>query len=84
VTVRESGSYRISFHVASATDTPKLHLECDDVDITDVLDVPNTAGYQNWTVIRKTVELTAGTHVFKLVIDGDSLNLDKMDFERGD
>jgi alpha-L-fucosidase len=81
VTVSKSASYRISFHVASAYDSGKLHLEYDGADKTGTVSIPNTAGFQNWAVVQKTVKLETGQHVLKVVVDGDLLNLDKMVFE---
>ncbi len=81
VMINKSAAYRVSFYVASAQDSPKLHLECDGSDITGIISVPNTAGFQNWQVVTKTVNLDAGEHLLKLVIDGDYVNLDKMVFE---
>jgi alpha-L-fucosidase len=81
VTVSKSAAYRISFYVASAYDSGKLHLECDGADKTGIISIPNTAGFQNWAVVQKTVKLEAGRHVLKVVVDGDLLNLDKMVFE---
>jgi alpha-L-fucosidase len=81
VTVSKSAAYRISFYVASAYNSGKLHLECDGADKTGIISIPNTAGFQNWTIVKKTIKLEAGQHVLKVVVDGDLLNLDKMVFE---
>jgi len=81
VIVSKSATYQISFYIASAFDSGKLHLECDGADITGIISIPNTTGFQNWEVIKKTVTLDAGQHLLKLVVDGDYLNLDKMVFE---
>ncbi len=81
VNVNKTASYRISFFVASAYDSGKLHLECDGVDITEIISIPNTAGFQNWEVITRTVKLHAGEHVLKIVVDGALFNLDKMIFK---
>jgi alpha-L-fucosidase len=81
VTVSKSATYQISFYYASSYDSGKLHLECDGVDKTEIISIPNTAGFQNWEVIKKTVKLDAGQHLLKIVIDGDYFNLDKMVFE---
>ena len=81
VTVSKTAAYRISFYVASAYDSGKLHLECDDSDITGIISVPNTAGFQNWEVIQKTAALDAGKHVLKVAVNGALLNLDKMVFK---
>lgn len=81
VTVNKSATYQISFYVASAYDSGKLHLECGGSDKTGIISIPDAAGFQNWEVIKKTVNLDAGEHLLKLVIDGDYVNLDKMVFK---
>ena len=81
VTVSKSAAYQISFYCSSAYDSGKLHLECDGTDKTGVIPIPNTQGFQNWEVARKTVRLDAGQHVLKLIAEGDYFNLDKMVFE---
>jgi alpha-L-fucosidase len=81
VTVSKTSMYQISFYVASSYDSGKLHLECDGTDKTGVISVPNTNGFQNWVVVKKTVNLDAGQHVLKLVVNGDFFNIDKMVFE---
>jgi alpha-L-fucosidase len=81
VTVAKTATYRISFSIASSYDSGKLHLECDGEDRAGIISIPNTGGFQNWAVIKKTMKLEAGLHVLKVVIDGDLLNLDKMVFE---
>ncbi len=80
VTVATTATYQVSFAVASSYDSGKLHLECDGVDKTGTIEVPNTSGFQNWEVVKKTVTLDAGRHVLRLVVDGDFFNLDKMVF----
>jgi alpha-L-fucosidase len=81
VTISKSATYQISFYYASAYDSGKLHLECDGADKTGIIQVPNTAGFQNWDVLKKTVKLDVGQYILKLVVDGDYFNLDKMVFE---
>lgn len=81
VKINKTAAYRVSFYVASAQDTPKLHLECDGSDITGTIPVPNTGGFQNWQVVTKTINLEAGERLLKFVIDGDQVNLDKIIFE---
>jgi hypothetical protein len=81
VTVSKPATYQVSFTIASSYDSGKFHLECDDIDKTGIISVPNTQGFQNWQVIKKNVALDAGQHVLKLVVDGDLWNIDKMVFE---
>jgi alpha-L-fucosidase len=81
VTVNKSATYQITFLIASASDKSKLHLECDGTDLTGVISIPNTGAYQQWDVVKKTVQLDAGEHLLKVIVDSDGLNLDKMVFE---
>jgi alpha-L-fucosidase len=81
VNVSKTAAYQISFYVASSYDSGKFHLESDNTDLTGMISVPNTTGFQNWTVIKKSVKLNAGRHVLKLMVDGDFFNIDKMIFE---
>ena len=81
VTVDKSTTYRISFYVASTYDSSKLHLERDGEDITGVISIPNTGGFQNWQIVTRTVDLDAGEHVLRLVIDDDHVNVDKIGFD---
>ncbi|MDA3833200.1 MAG: alpha-L-fucosidase [Spirochaetales bacterium] len=84
VTVSKSATYKVSLTIATANEGPSLHIECDNTDLTGKIALPNTVGSQNWKVVEKTVKLDAGEHVLTVVIDGDSVNLDKMVFEEVD
>jgi hypothetical protein len=81
VSVNKTATYDVSFYVASSYDSGKFHLESDGVDKTGVISVPNTNGFQNWTIVKKSVKLNAGQHVLKFVVDGDFFNIDKIVFE---
>jgi alpha-L-fucosidase len=80
VTVSRTATYQVSFNLASSYDSGKFHLECDGVDKTGIISVPNTSGFQNWEVVTKAVVLVAGRHLLKVVVDGDFFNIDKMVF----
>jgi alpha-L-fucosidase len=81
VNLVKTAEYQVSFYVASSYDSGKFHLESDGVDQTGIISVPNTAGFQNWTVLKKSIKLEAGRHLLKFVVDGDFFNIDKMIFE---
>lgn len=81
VTISQTANYEVSFYLAAAFEGGKFHLECNDKDVSGIIDVPGTGGFQNWTVVKKTVKLEAGTHILKFVADGDNFNIDKMVFE---
>jgi hypothetical protein len=78
--VARSGRYRITFHVATAQSGAAFHLESGGTDLTGTIEVPNTKGFQSWTTVERAVDLEAGHHVLRVVIDGDYVNLDKMVF----
>lgn len=82
--VKKSTTYQVEFYVAAPSDKTKIHLECDGIDKTERIAIPNTAGYQNWEVVKKPIKFDAGEHVLKLVIDNGGLNLDKMIFKEMD
>ena len=81
VNVKTAGTYQVSFHVAPGQGSGKMHLESNGTDLNGVMEIPNTKGFQNGTVIDREIRLDAGEHVLKVVIDGDFVNLDRMNFE---
>ena len=81
VDVNKTAKYKVSFLVASSYDSGKFHIESGGVDQTGVISVPNTNGFQNWTVIKSSIKLNAGQNVLKFVVDGNLFNIDKMVFE---
>jgi hypothetical protein len=84
VNVKKTGSYKVYVYVATVSEQGKLHLEFDGDDKTGPIAIPNTGGYQNWKPVSKTVLLTEGKHLLKLILDeaNSGLNLDKMKFEK--
>ncbi|MBN1302563.1 MAG: alpha-L-fucosidase [Melioribacteraceae bacterium] len=81
VNVSKDATYKISFHTATISDKAEMHIECDGENKTGIISVPNTAGFQNWTEIEKTIGLKAGKQILKIVFDGGPFNLDKIVFE---
>lgn len=81
VTVNKTANYQVTFYIASTSDNSKLHLECEGENKTEIITLPNTAGFQTWEVVKKEIKLEGGSHLLKLVIDGSGLNIDKMVFE---
>ncbi len=71
VNVAASDTYNIAFRVASAGKGGTFHLEQDPGNnVTGTVNLPNTNGWQTWNnVTVKNVQLTAGTHTFRLVMD---------------
>jgi len=70
VSISEAGSYDVNFPVASKRQGGTFHLELNDKDITGPIQVPDTGSWKKLQVITKEgVELPAGNHVLKMVMD---------------
>ena len=80
VNVASNGSYTMTARVASAVATGAFHIEVNDVDVTGTISVGNTGGWQTWVDKTAVVSLTAGTNVVKLVIEGNDMNINWIDF----
>jgi len=80
VYVASNGSYTVTNRVASAVTSGAFHIEVNDVDVTGTISVGNTGGWQTWIDKTAVVSLTAGTNVVKLVIEGNDMNINRIDF----
>lgn len=74
VNVAAAGTYKMDFRVATAS-SGTLHVMVGGANVTGTVSVSNTGGWQNWTTISKTVSLSAGTQVMRVVFDSGSMNL---------
>jgi hypothetical protein len=72
VHVQAAGSYRLELRVASSSTGGRLHVEFGGVDVTGLLTIPNTGGWQTWTTISVPVTLAAGSQHLRLVMDAAS------------
>ncbi|MCR6638791.1 MAG: family 43 glycosylhydrolase [Sporocytophaga sp.] len=82
VNVTETGIYDLNFRVAADGTGKTFHVEMDGVDITGVVSVPNTGGWQIWeTVAVPGIQLTNGQHVMRIVFDSDYMNLNWVEFK---
>ncbi|MES2733690.1 MAG: cellulase family glycosylhydrolase [Bacteroidota bacterium] len=79
VNVATSGNYTLASWVASPSGG-SFHIEMDGTNVSGAIAVPNTGNWQTWTIINKTVSLTAGQHVLRVFIDGGGFNLNKLSF----
>jgi N-acetylneuraminic acid mutarotase len=72
VNVAATGSYAIDARVASAVSGGSFHFEIDGANVTGSMALPNTGGWQSWsTVSSGSLNVTAGQHVLRLVIEGN-------------
>jgi hypothetical protein len=72
VKVTSAGTYSLDARVCSSGAGGTFHIEIDGVNVTGEMTVPNTGSWNSFTTITKAgVPLSAGTHVFRVVLDTD-------------
>lgn len=82
VNIPVSGTYRISYRVASANGGGSFTLnESGTTTIHGVVSVPKTGSWQTWTTVEHTVTLNAGVHHFLInaVVGGFNINWFKIE-----
>ncbi len=81
VNVADADAFSATARVASAAKGSAFHLELDDKVVSDTVVVDSIGGWGDYKEINfKTINLTSGEHVLKLVIDGSYVNIDWLDF----
>ena len=78
INVQTTGQYDLKVRLASKIDTEKLHFEIDGNNVTGTYLVPNTGGWEVYQLhtVKTNLQLTAGTHVLKVVSDEQWPGLD--------
>jgi hypothetical protein len=72
VSVAASGTYSIGLRGASAGGGGTVHVTIDGADVTGPIVIPDTGGWTAWqTVTKSGVNLTAGSHILRLVVDAN-------------
>jgi hypothetical protein len=70
VEVQEAGTYDLSLRVSTLEVGGKLHIEFGEGDRTVPVELPNTAGWGNWTTVTvKGVRLEAGRQPMRVAFD---------------
>jgi len=81
VDVAATGTYDVSFRIASATTGGTMHLSAGATNLTGTVTVPGTGGWQTWQTVTVTgVSLSSGTQPLRLVFDSGSFNVNSMEF----
>jgi len=76
-----TAGYTLSIRSASGSGGAKVHLETDRVAITPLINLPGTAGWQNWqTTNVQEVILPKGTHKVRWIFDRGGSNLNYFKF----
>jgi hypothetical protein len=81
VQVAQAGNYDITARVASATaGTKSLHIEVDGVAVTGPMSFTDASGWQSWLDVKvPEVNLPAGPHALRIVMDSDFFNVNYID-----
>lgn len=83
VDVQQSGTYRMDARLASQTIGGAFHIESDGVDLTGIVAVPATGGWQSWVTVSTEFELQAGEQVLRFANDslpGLEFNFNSLEF----
>ncbi|WP_228520417.1 RICIN domain-containing protein [Flavobacterium sp. CSZ] len=71
-----SGSYLIEYRIASAVSGARISSDLNaGTTILGNVDIPNTAGWQNWQTVTQTVKVNAGTYNFGIYIQVSAVNI---------
>ena len=75
VNVSTAGTYNIATRVASSSAGGTCYIAFNGVNKTGNITVPVTGGWQNWTTVNATANLSAGTQVMRFYISASGFNL---------
>jgi hypothetical protein len=77
VNVESENVYIIEARVASGGDNSSFRLFLDDEPIADTIKAENTGDWDTYkTISAKTIKLSKGEHILKLLITGSYVNID--------
>jgi hypothetical protein len=70
VNVTKGGTFNVDTRIASAYSGATFHIEVDGKSVSGTMQFTNTGNFQKWATVRKAgVQLSAGRHVVKVVVD---------------
>lgn len=69
VNVQTAGTYNVEFLVASAGQGGTFHLESNGRNVSSLVTIPDTGGWQSWRIVSALVNLEAGPQVLRLAMD---------------
>jgi hypothetical protein len=79
ISVPTTGNYDIEVRASSKMKASAFHVEVDDVDVTGSIALPSSGSWCAFQWLgKKTVALSAGTHVLKVQVDKQSFDLNQL------
>ncbi|MCG8352729.1 MAG: carbohydrate-binding protein, partial [Chloroflexales bacterium] len=77
INVRADGAYQIHARVATTYNNRRLRFLLNGVDVTGWMQIPNTDGWQNWTIVTSNAfAMTTGPAVLRMETDIYGFNID--------
>jgi hypothetical protein len=83
VNVSTAGSYTVTFRVASGTSGGQLQLRNSSGSVLATVNIAGTGGWQNWTTLTATANLSAGTQTLRLFAVSGGYNVNWVQFATG-
>lgn len=80
VNVANSGDHVLKVNVASTNANAKIRVEFGGVDKTGIMNIPNTGGWQTYSDITKTVNLSSGQQIMRVYLVAGGANIQKIKF----
>ncbi|MBX9853231.1 MAG: PQQ-dependent sugar dehydrogenase [Cytophagaceae bacterium] len=76
VNITAAGTYNFEARVATTMAARSMHIEMDGINVTGIIAVPNTGGWQTWqTVTVPNINLSAGQKIMRIVMETADINL---------
>jgi endonuclease/exonuclease/phosphatase family metal-dependent hydrolase len=82
VNVQAAGTYNLGLRVASSGGG-RVYVLFGGSNKTGTISVPGTGGWQSWTTVNATVNLSAGTQVMRIVFEDGGINLNSISVTSG-
>ena len=81
VNVLANGTYTVAARVSYGSPTPgSFHIEFDGVNTSGTINGTATGGWQNWSTVNDTFNLTAGTHIMRVYYEKSDVNVNNFTF----
>lgn len=74
IDIPSAGTYTLEYRVASEASSGAIEFQVNGQALATTL-VPNSGGWQNWTTLQTSINLTAGNHTIRLLATGSLWNI---------
>jgi len=81
VNVLQSGTFNLAIRISSPNSNGKIIIKWDGQTLTNIIDVPNTGGWQNWqTISIENLQLASGIHELQIQFLNGGFNYNYTEF----